>query len=251
MKHLLGTSHPCPGLKSLSNKIGGIFFHCHSPNKYKRLDARLERKMIEVKRTSQGKKSFKSINSIVLRFPQFREGLKNIRSVFEVYDEDANGAINREELKKCLQQLQINFKEEEIEDLFDSCDINGSGEIHFNEFIVLLCLMYLLAGPSTSPHKFFCITERDSLEVEAIFDTMIEAFLFLDKDGDGKLNKKDMIQALDDTCPWEKSPQHIIRTRFKEMDWDRNGQVSFREFLFAFVKWAEIDTDEEITITGS
>lgn len=56
-------------------------------------------------------------------------------------DEDSNGTIDREELKKCLEELQLHLKEEEIEDLFKSCDIDGSEGIQFNEFIVLLCLI--------------------------------------------------------------------------------------------------------------
>lgn len=27
----------------------------------------------------------------------------------------------------------------------------------------------------------------------------------------------------------------------EEMDWDRNGMVSFKEFLFAFTRWIGID----------
>ncbi|EEF44236.1 conserved hypothetical protein [Ricinus communis] len=215
-------------LKSYSSKIAGMFCHCGSQNKYKRLDAKLEKKMIEFKRSSSGPTNFKSIDSIILRFPRFKEGLKNIRGVFEQYDEDANGAIDREELKRCLQKLQINLKEQEVEDLFHSCDIDGSQGIQFNEFIVLLCLIYLLAT----------------------FDTIVEAFLFLDKNGVGKLKKKDVLKALNEASPWEKSPAHITKSRFQELDWDRNGKVSFREFLFALVNWVGIDADEETSAVG-
>lgn len=31
----------------------------------------------------------------------------------------------------------------------------------------------------------------------------------------------------------------------EEMDWDRNGKVSFREFLFALISWVGIDPDDE------
>lgn len=125
--------------------------------------------MVEVKRNLAGHDNFKSLNGIILRFPQFKEGLQNIRGVFEQYgelcfssntlfeipllrffhilflaDEDSNGSIDREELKKCLEQLQMHMTKEEVEDLFYSCDIDGSAGIQFNEFIVLLCLIYLL-----------------------------------------------------------------------------------------------------------
>ncbi|GKV51784.1 hypothetical protein SLEP1_g58409 [Rubroshorea leprosula] len=83
------------------------------------------------------------------------------------------------------------------------------------------------------------------MDIESTFNTIVDVFLFLDKNGDGKLNKKDMIKALNDSTPWEKSPAHVTRTRFKEMDWVKKGEVSFREFLFAFVNWVGIDNDEE------
>ncbi|KAK9288456.1 hypothetical protein L1049_016913 [Liquidambar formosana] len=248
MKESLGTSHPCPALKFLSDKVGSMLCRCNSPNKYKRLDAKLERKMIEVKRGVSGHNNFRSINSIIMRFPQFKEELKNIRVVFEQYDEDSNRAIDLEELKKCLQKLQVHLTEKEIEDLFHSCDIDGSEGIQFNEFIVLLCLIYLLMDPSTSPNT---TSKMGSPQLEATFDTIVEAFLFLDKNGDGKLNKNDMVRALNEASPFEKSPAHITRTRFKEMDWKRNGKVSFREFLFALIDWVGIDTDDEIPISGA
>lgn len=31
----------------------------------------------------------------------------------------------------------------------------------------------------------------------------------------------------------------------EEMDWDRNGTVTFKEFLFAFTSWVGIDDNEE------
>lgn len=68
-------------------------------------------------------------------------------------DEDSNGTIDHEELKKCLNKLQLHLTEDEIDDLFDSCDMDGREGIQFNEFIVLLCLIYLLMDPTTSPQK--------------------------------------------------------------------------------------------------
>ncbi|CAI0436813.1 unnamed protein product [Linum tenue] len=82
-----------------------------------------------------------------------------------------------------------------MDDLFHSCDFDGSGGIQFNEFIA---------------------SNMGSPELEATFDTIVEAFLFLDKNGDGKLNKKDLVNALNDTSPWEKSPLRITKSRFSE-----------------------------------
>jgi hypothetical protein len=60
----------------------------------------------------------------------------------------------------------------------------------------------------------FQTSRLGSPQLEATFDTIIEVFFFLDKNGDGRLNKKDVVKALNEASPWEKSPSHITRTRF-------------------------------------
>lgn len=67
-------------------------------------------------------------------------------------DEDSNGAIDQEELKKCFRKLEISFTEEEINDLFEACDINDDMGMKFSEFIVLLCLVYLLKDDPAALH---------------------------------------------------------------------------------------------------
>lgn len=73
-----------------------------------------------------------------------------------------------------------------------------------------------------------------SPELEATFDTIVKAFLFLDKNGAGKLNKKDMIKALNEDSPREKSPAHITRSRFSTLSFTHYS--SNFDFATAFVK---------------
>ncbi|XP_021750649.1 probable calcium-binding protein CML22 [Chenopodium quinoa] len=246
-----GRIHSCPALKSITNKVGSMLCRCScntSTNKYRRLDAKLARKIIELRQQTSGSvhdnKQFRSINSIIIKFPQLKEQVKNLRGVFEHYDEDCNGSIDREELKKCLTELQVNLTEQEFDDLFHSCDVDRSGHIQFNEFIVLLCLIYLLTKPSSSTGT---VLRMGSPHLESIFDKIVEVFFYMDKNGDGKLNKKDIVAAFTD-APTERSPSHVTRTRFMEMDKDKDGNVSFREFLFGLTSWLGIDSDEEIPV---
>lgn len=211
MKDLPGTNHPCPALKSLSDRVGRLCCFHSLQNKYEKLDSMLERKMIGIKRSASLQYNFRSINSIIMKFPQFREGLKEIRGIFQQFDEDCNGSIDREELRKCLKKLHLDVTEEEIDDLFCACDIDENKGIQLNEFIVLLCLIYFLMDSSASPHD---TSDVLSPELQATFNTIIEVFLFLDKNGDGKLHKKDVVKALNEDSPWEKSPAHVTRTRF-------------------------------------
>lgn len=64
--------------------------------------------------------------------------------IFFYTDEDSNGAIDKDEMKRAFSKLEVSFTEEEINDLFEACDINEDMGIKFNEFIVLICLVFLL-----------------------------------------------------------------------------------------------------------
>lgn len=79
-------------------------------------------------------------------------------SLYFCIDEDGSGAIDPQELKHCFCELEINFTDEEINDLFEACDINEDKGMNFNEFIVLLCLVYLLKDDPTASHAVsYCI----------------------------------------------------------------------------------------------
>jgi calcium-binding protein CML len=65
-------------------------------------------------------------------------------------DEDSNGEIDQLELKHCFQNLGIESTDQEIKDLFQACDIYENMGMKFNEFIVFLCLVYLLDDPAVS-----------------------------------------------------------------------------------------------------
>ncbi|EOA32477.1 hypothetical protein CARUB_v10015753mg [Capsella rubella] len=126
--------------------------------KYAELDAKLARKMVESRRIYPGHRSLKSMDSIIMKFPKLREGLRNIRSVFESYafikiplvflfnilvlrifsDNDKNGTIDIEELKKCLEELKLSLSDEEVKGLYgcaEEMDWGRKGKVGFREFL--------------------------------------------------------------------------------------------------------------------
>ncbi|KAK8527057.1 hypothetical protein V6N13_084929 [Hibiscus sabdariffa] len=204
-------------------------------------ETKLEAKMIEAMklRASVGT-AMKSFNTVILKFPKIDESLRKCKAVFQQFDEDSNVAIDQEELKKCFQQLQVSFTDEEITDLFNTCDINQDMGMKFNGFIVLLCLVYLLNG-NANGHRY---KSRMGLpNLEATFETFVDAFVFLDKNKDGFASKNEMAQAINESG--QRSSGKIPMKRFEEMDWDNNGSVSFKEFLFAFTNWVGIDDEDD------
>lgn len=53
-----------------------------------------------------------------------------------------------EELKLCLQELQVEYSDEEIEEFHHESDMDSSHGIQFKEFIVVLALIYLFGRPT-------------------------------------------------------------------------------------------------------
>lgn len=214
-----------------------------SPKKFWVAETKLEAKMVEAmqRRECQGC-SMKSFNTIILKFPKIDESFRKCRAIFEQFDEDSNGAIDQEELKKCFSKLEISFSEEETNDLFEACDINDDLGVNFNEFIVLLCLVYLLKDDPAALHAKSRIGMPN---LEATFETLVDTFVFLDKNKDGYVSKSEMVQAINETTSGERSSGRIAMKRFEEMDWDKNGMVNFKEFLFAFTRWVGIDELED------
>ncbi|KAJ7961006.1 Calcium-binding protein [Quillaja saponaria] len=225
--------------------MGGVLGKSDSPKKAWMPETKLEAKMVEaLQRRSALGSAMKSFNSIILKFPKIDKSLRKCKAIFEQFDEDSNGAIDKEELKKCFQKLEISFTEEEINDLFEACDINDVMGMKFNEFIVLLCLVYLLKDDPTALHAK---SQLGMPNLEATFETVVDTFVFLDKNKDGYVSKSEMVQAINETTSGERSSGRIAMKRFEEMDWDKNGMVNFKEFLFAFTRWVGIDDidDEE------
>lgn len=110
-----------------------------------------------------------------------------LRSYAFFVDEDLNGIIDRRELKKCFDGLEILLTEEEIDDLFEACDISAAMGIKFNEFIVLLCLVYLLKD---DPDAVFSVSECFVFAFQAAcsFILFLYAFPFLFPDFNRNLN---------------------------------------------------------------
>lgn len=204
-------------------------------------ETKLEAKMVEALRRREDRgTAIKSFNSIILKFPKIDKSLRKCKAIFEQFDEDSNGSIDQEELRKCFRKLEISFTEEEIDDLFEACDINEDKVMGFNEFIVLLCLVYLLMD---DPDALQAKSRIGLPDLETTFQTLVDAFVFLDKNKDGYVSKNEMFQAINESG--ERSSGRIAMKRFEEMDWDKNGMVNFKEFLFAFTRWVGIDEVED------
>lgn len=55
-----------------------------------------------------------------------------------MFDADGNGFIDRDELRKVMSSLNESLTEEELDAMIKEADINGDGEISFEEFKAMM-----------------------------------------------------------------------------------------------------------------
>jgi calcium-binding protein CML len=155
-------------------------------------------------------------------------------------DEDSNGTIDSEELRSCLDKLRVQMSEAEADHVHRYCDVDRRRNgIQFPEFVVLLCLMYLLFGPDvtrrvlTTTYSLLCslltlweddaswfrihqVSEFESAKLNFVFDELVDAFLFFDRDGDGEMRRKDVTRRMNETSHQERTPGHITARLFSQ-----------------------------------
>jgi len=55
-----------------------------------------------------------------------------------VFDTDGSGKISREELKSALSRMGMDISDEELDEMMDSVDTDGDGEIDYREFTAMM-----------------------------------------------------------------------------------------------------------------
>merc|ERR1719198_168285 len=100
------------------------------------------------------------------------------------------------------------------EDVLKKIDTDSSGVIDYTEFIA-------------------ATIERTSYESEA---KLWAAFRTLDLDGDGKISKSEIAQAIGDPNHNNGEPSPLLQKMMEEVDEDGDGEITFEEFKKAVLK---------------
>ena len=67
------------------------------------------------------------------------KGLVFLNNNDNIIFKDGNGFINRQELGFVMENLGQAMEKEEIECLIDEIDIDGDGQINYEEFYIMMC----------------------------------------------------------------------------------------------------------------
>ena len=66
------------------------------------------------------------------------EQLESFKETFMMFDKDGDGTVSTKELGAVMRSLGNNPTQEELEELIDDADRDGSGSVDFREFVELM-----------------------------------------------------------------------------------------------------------------
>ena len=93
------------------------------------------------------------------------------KDAFEMFDKNKDGKITITELANVMRSLNLDPTEEELKEMIDEVDLDGNGEIDFEEFVTLM--------------------NRRSKETDTE-EVILNAFRVFDIEGNGLLSITDM-----------------------------------------------------------
>uniref|UniRef100_A0A7S1EQ50 EF-hand domain-containing protein n=1 Tax=Timspurckia oligopyrenoides TaxID=708627 RepID=A0A7S1EQ50_9RHOD len=101
-------------------------------------DAELRQMIGEVDADGNGSIDFAEFVTLMARKMTNTSRDLEIMEAFKVFDRDASGKISASELKQVMNSLGENLSDEEIEQMLKEADVNGDGEIDYDEFVKML-----------------------------------------------------------------------------------------------------------------
>ena len=68
-----------------------------------------------------------------------KDQIADFRDAFSLFKADAEGTIRAQDLGEVLHSLGKKYTDTDLDDIVREIDVDGSGDIEFPEFIIILC----------------------------------------------------------------------------------------------------------------
>eukprot|EP01029_Cantina_marsupialis_P031759 TRINITY_DN9230_c0_g3_i1.p1 TRINITY_DN9230_c0_g3~~TRINITY_DN9230_c0_g3_i1.p1 ORF type:complete len:502 (-),score=140.70 TRINITY_DN9230_c0_g3_i1:474-1979(-) len=253
-----------------------------TPESQSLLEEKIVRMLNKKKKEIQEKnRDFITLNLIMLRFPKIRAAFISSSILFQQFDEDHNGTIERDELLSAFSGMvperaeQEGWKEDILE-LFDCVDMNGDEKLQFREFLACLAVGFVLdllpdleqTGDNSSEEATaFLAYFKDGKALKEAFNWIVEFYISFDDDCNGVIDKKEFLGVIHKQDLVERTKMSIARVGgslagadegragpgaemineqlFSEADCNGDGVINFVEFLVAFALWVGLEDEQE------
>lgn len=176
------------------------------------------------------KKSAKAVfTGMQLKFPKYKASFDSVRTLYDRLDTHKTGSLDLGELEVALKDMGATIDKDGVATIFEGVDVNHDKSLSFKEFMVCIALGYLL--DIIPPVK-----GKDLLK--NTFEAAVKMFKIFDDNHDGVIETGELHTALKDL-------QLDTADLMKELDPDKDGYVTFIEFLFAFESWVGVEDEVE------
>lgn len=139
--------------------------------------------------------------------PLTEKKISELREAFEIFDRDQDGYITIKELADIMRNLGQPPSESEVQDMIAEVDIDGNGNINFQEYLSLMARRM-----------------RDGdLEKE-----MQQVFRLFDRDGNGLIGASELKALM--IGIGEKITDEEVEDMIREADKDGDRFISYQEF---------------------
>jgi Ca2+-binding EF-hand superfamily protein len=167
-------------------------------------------------------------------FSKFDEALdlKALRKIFDKYDADSNGLIERREFDQAAKKLGFTGGNADLEESFLNADTDGDGEIDWAEFRE----WYKAKNPDAVV-KFMKDAEEEAADSGVALRGLFKKY---DGDQDGELSKKEFKKLAKGIGLQTKGSE--LTSMFRSMDVDNSGTIDYGEFR----DWYQNHTDGSI-----
>ena len=140
-----------------------------------------------------------------------KEVLSDYKEIFDSYDINKNGKIERKEMKIILKKLGKNGIQEEIDEIWRAMNkIESDSTISFDDFIEFI--------------NRFNLT-KNSMST----DDIINAFEIFDRNHDGTISINEFKHILMDLG--QKLSEEEVEEIFQDIDFNEDGKINYREFV--------------------
>jgi calcium-dependent protein kinase len=160
-------------------------------------------------------KSFRSQNKLkkaalhVIASQLGESQIKALRETFMALDENSDGLLTVNEMKEGLNRCGLKEIPADLQQIMKDVDSDGSGVIDYTEFLA-----------ATLDKKVYMAE-----------DVCWQAFRIFDRNGDGKIDKKEIAKVLNSDSDVQEAAAKDLAEIMAELDKNGDGEIDFQEFM--------------------